>query len=61
VFIWLPQFFAAHVILLLMGIFGTSYIFRASQLDPTSALFALPASESRGNAGFLAGSSRVWC
>lgn len=31
VFVWLPQFFAAHVILLLMGIFGTSYIFRASQ------------------------------
>lgn len=30
-FIWLPQFFAAHIILLLMGIFGTSYIFRVSQ------------------------------
>jgi hypothetical protein len=27
-FIWLPQFFIAHVILLLLGIFGTSYIFR---------------------------------
>lgn len=33
VFIWLPQFFAAHVILLLLGIFGTSYIFRVSQAE----------------------------
>ncbi|MBK8906354.1 MAG: hypothetical protein IPM60_00105 [Rhodospirillales bacterium] len=27
-FMWFPEFVAAHFVLLLMGIFGTSYIFR---------------------------------
>jgi hypothetical protein len=27
-FIWLPQFFIGHVVLLSLGIFGTSYVFR---------------------------------
>ena len=27
-FAWLPHFFIAHIALLLLGIFGTSYIFR---------------------------------
>lgn len=27
-FLWLPQFIIGHVVLLLLGVFGTSYIFR---------------------------------
>jgi hypothetical protein len=28
VFMWLPHFYIAHVVLLLVGIFGTSFVFR---------------------------------
>jgi len=27
-FMWLPEFYIAHVVLLLLGIFGTGYVFR---------------------------------
>ena len=27
-FVWLPHFFIGHAVLLLLGIFGTSFIFR---------------------------------
>lgn len=27
-FLWLPQFFIGHIVLLLLGIYGTSYVFR---------------------------------
>jgi hypothetical protein len=30
-FAWFPEFVAAHIILLLMGIFGTSFVFRLHQ------------------------------
>ncbi|NJO56637.1 MAG: hypothetical protein HC834_10250 [Rhodospirillales bacterium] len=29
-FMWTPQFFVGHVALLLLGIFGTGYIFRVN-------------------------------
>jgi hypothetical protein len=43
----------------LLGIRGNDTLW--SELDPTSALCALPAAERRGNAGFLARGSKMWC
>jgi hypothetical protein len=34
VFVWLPGYLAVHVVLLTIGIFGTSWIFRSSQSRP---------------------------
>jgi hypothetical protein len=30
-FVWFPEFVAVHIVLLLIGIFGTSFIFRLHQ------------------------------
>lgn len=34
IFVWLPGYMLAHVVLLLLGIFGTSWIFKTSQSTP---------------------------
>jgi hypothetical protein len=34
VFVWLPGYMAVHVILLLVGIFGTAWMFKSSQASP---------------------------
>lgn len=30
-FVWLPELYTAHLVLLLLGIFGTSYVFRLNR------------------------------
>lgn len=34
VFVWLPGYMLVHVVLLLLGIFGTGWIFKSSQVPP---------------------------
>ena len=34
IFVWLPGYVLIHVVLLLLGIFGTGWIFRSSQSPP---------------------------
>lgn len=34
VFVWLPGYLLVHVVLLLIGIFGTGWIFNSSQATP---------------------------
>jgi hypothetical protein len=34
VFVWLPGYMAVHVILLLVGIFGTGWMFKSTQASP---------------------------
>lgn len=36
VFVWLPGYMLIHVVLLLLGIFGTGWIFKSSQSPPGS-------------------------
>ncbi len=34
VFVWLPGYMAVHVVLLVIGIFGTGWMFKSSQASP---------------------------
>jgi hypothetical protein len=36
VFVWLPGYMLVHVVLLLIGIFGTGWLFNSSQASPES-------------------------